>query len=131
MSIDATDSAFSQQVQRLHQLTVYGRWIFASFLWLTVGLWSLWGLRYPISLVLEHFTWAAIRYGLMFDLPHAVGLFLCIGVTAGILVWQGRNWLIGLPKRDRDRLERQVLRIRSQGNSHPLWSLVCIEKPKD
>jgi hypothetical protein len=123
------DPVFQQKVQRLHQLTVYGRWIFASGLWLTVGAISVWSLRYPISLVLEHFTWAAVRYGLMFDLKPAFGLFLCIGMTLGILVWQARNWLFGLPKSDRQRLEQQVLRIHKQGGSHPLWKWVCNQKP--
>ncbi len=121
------DPLFGAQVHRLHQLTVYGRWIFASILWLTVGTLSLWGLRYPISLAVEHFTWAALRYGLVFNRLPALGLFLCLGVTLSTLVWQLRNWLFGLPKRDRLRLEQQVLRIRQQGNSHPLWKWVCLK----
>jgi len=119
------DPLFLAQVQRLHQLTVYGRWVFASVLWMTVGILSLWELRYPISLAMEYFTWASLRYGLVFSRIPAFGLFLCIGVTLSILVWQLRNWLFGLPKRDRHRLEQQVLRIRQQGNSHPLWKWVC------
>jgi hypothetical protein len=47
-----------------------------------------------------------------------------LGVTLGILVWQIRNWLFGLPKRERKRLEKAVLRIRQQGPSHPLWKFV-------
>lgn len=115
------------QVQRLHQLTVYGRWIFASVLWLTVGTISLWGLRYPISLAMEYFTWASLRYGLVFSRLPAFGLFLCIGVTLSILVWQLRNRLFGLPKSELRRLEQQVLRIRQQGSSHPLWKWVCLK----
>ncbi len=123
------DSTFHQQVERLHRLTVYGRWLVAGTLWLTVGAVSLWGLRYPISLIREYFTWAAVRYGLVFHPVPAFGLFLCLGYTLAILVWQARNRLLGLPKRDRDRLEQSVLRIRTQGNSHPLWKYVCQEKP--
>jgi hypothetical protein len=119
------DPLFLAQVQRLHQLTVYGRWLLAGTLWLTVGTASLWGLRYPISLAMEHFTWAALRYGLVFDRIPGVGLFLCIAVTLSTLVWQLRNWLFGLPKRERRRLEQQVIRIRQQGSSHPLWKWVC------
>jgi hypothetical protein len=117
-------SATPKQIQALHRLTVYGRWLVIGILWLTVGAWSLWGLRYPISLVLEHFTWAAVRYGLMFQVPHAVGLFLCLGMTLGTTVWHLRNWVFGLPKRDRQRLERYALRIQKQGPSHPLWKWV-------
>lgn len=121
---DLLDPLFREQVDRLHQVTVYARWIFAAILWLTIGSASLWGLRYPISLMREYFTWAAVRYGLVFSPYPAFGLFLCLGVTLGILVWQTRNWLFGLPKRDRKRLEQSVLRIRQQGPSHPLWKFV-------
>lgn len=120
------DPLFLAQVQRLHQLTVYGRWIFASVLWLTVGTFSLWGLRYPISLAMEYFTWASLRYGLVFSRLPAFGLFLCLAVTLSTLVWQVRNWVFGLPQGERRRLEQQVLRIRQQGRSHPLWKWMCL-----
>ncbi|EKQ70550.1 hypothetical protein OsccyDRAFT_0846 [Leptolyngbyaceae cyanobacterium JSC-12] len=122
-----SDPIFAQQVERLHSLTVGGRWVFAGFLWLTVGTLSIWGLRYPISLMLEYFTWASVYYGLHFHPLPALGLFFCVAVTTSILVWQSRNILFGLPKRDRRRLEEYVLRIRKQGPSHPLWKYVCQE----
>jgi hypothetical protein len=123
-SEDLLDPLFRSQVDRLHRVTVYARWIFAGILWLTVGSISLWGLRYPISLIREYFTWAAVRYGLVFNPYPAFGLFLCLGVTLGIVIWQTRNWLFGLPKQERKRLEQAVLRIRQQGPSHPLWKFV-------
>jgi hypothetical protein len=119
------DATFHREVERLHRLTVYGRWIFVFALWLTVGSLSLWGLRYPISLLLQHFTWAAVRYGLAFNPIPALGFGCCLGSTIAVLVWQSRNILVGMPQRDRKRLEQQVLRIRQQGPSHPLWKLVC------
>jgi len=84
-------------------------------------------LRYPISLATEDFTWASLRYGLVFNRLPAFGLFLCLGVTLSIWVWQLRNWLFGLPKSERRRLEQQVLRIRQQVNSHPLWKWICLK----
>lgn len=121
------DETFHQQMMRLHHLTVGGRWLFAGILWLTVGTLSLWGLRYPISLMLEYFTWASVYYGFHFHPIPALGLFFCVAVTTSILVWQSRNILFGLPKRDQRRLEEYVLRIRKQGPSHPLWKYVCQE----
>ena len=118
------DPTFKMQVQRLHSLTVYARWLIVGILWISVGSWSLWGLRYPISLMQEYFTWAAVRYGLMFHLLPAVGLFLCIGMTTSVLVWQSRNILFGIPPDEQRRLEKQVYRIRQQGSSHPLWKWV-------
>lgn len=121
----ASDALFQQQVERLYRLTVQGRWLFIASLWLTVGTASLWGLRYPISLILDYFTWAAVWYGLIFNRFSAIGLVICLSFTIAVLVWQSRNLLLGLPERDRKWLELQVQHIRQQGPSHPLWKRVC------
>ncbi|MCY7324421.1 MAG: hypothetical protein LH660_22130 [Phormidesmis sp. CAN_BIN36] len=118
------DPNFQAAVQRLHELTVYGRWLTVLGLWPTVGSVSLWSLRYPISLLREYFTWAAVRWGLIFQPLPALGLGLCVGMTLAVLVWQSRNILVGLPKLERQRLEKQVLKICEQGSSHPLWKWV-------
>jgi hypothetical protein len=119
------DATLAQQIQRLHQLTVYARWMIVSGLWLTIGSLSLWGLRYPISLAMENFTWAALRYGLVFDRLPAIGLATCIGATVAVLIWQSRNLLFGIPQREQQRLKHQVLQIRQQGAKHPLWKFIC------
>ena len=119
------DQNFQIEVQRLHKLTVYGRWLTVIFLWLSIGSFSIWGLRDEISLWLQHFTWAAVRYGLAFHLWAGFGLTLCVGMTVAVLTWQSRNILWGLPQREKQRLEQQVRRIRQQGPSHPLWNWVC------
>jgi len=118
------DPTFQAAVQRLHELTVYGRWLTVLGLWLTIGSVSLWNLRYPISLLQDYFTWAAVRWGIVFQPLPAMGLELCVAVTIAVLVWQSRNILVGLPKSERQRLEKQVLKIREQGSSHPLWRWV-------
>ncbi len=127
---DATDASFQQAVERLYRLTVYGRWLVVVGLWLTVGVLSLWGLRYPISLLMDYFTWTAVRYGLAYHRLSAIGLGICVGFTIAVLLWQSRNELFGLSGRDRQRLEQQVLRIRAQGSSHPLWQWVYGSTPK-
>ncbi|OLP19986.1 hypothetical protein BST81_02625 [Leptolyngbya sp. 'hensonii'] len=119
------DPIFAQQVQRLHQLTVCGRWLMVGFFWLTIGSLSLWGLRSEMSLWIEYFTWTAVRYALIYNRLPALGLCFCIGMTAAVLVWQSRNILMGLPQREQRHLEQQVHRIRKQGASHPLWRWVC------
>jgi hypothetical protein len=121
------DPKFQASVQRLHELTVLGRWLAIIAVWLTVGTTSLWGLRYPISLMQEYFTWAALRNGLTNNPISAMGLGLCIGLTIGVLVWQSRNILFGLPRDEQERLEQIVLRIRQQGASHPLWKWIETE----
>jgi hypothetical protein len=118
------DPIFQSQIDRLHQLTIYGRWVTIGLLWATVGAYSLWELRYPIELICEDFTWSAVKYGLSFQPLPALGLSLCIGVMAATLVWQSRNIIWGIPKQEQERLSRQVCRIRQQGSSHPLWKWV-------
>ncbi|WP_377477311.1 MAG: hypothetical protein P2A85_02420 [Microcoleus anatoxicus] len=120
-----SDPNFQIEVQRLHKLTVYGRWLTVILLWLSVGSLSIWALRDEIALCIENFTWAAVRYGLYFHRWPTLGLGLCLGMTLGVLTWQGRNMARGLPMREKQRLEQQVCRIRQQGPSHPLWKWVC------
>ncbi|PPS39638.1 hypothetical protein [Chroococcidiopsis sp. TS-821] len=119
------DTTFKQQVEKLHQLTVCGRWLFVGILWLTVGSLSLWGLRGEIALWRQYFTWVAVRYGLYYNPIPTLGLAICIGMTLGVLLWQSRNILLGIPAQEKRRLEQQVNRIRQQGASHPLWKWVC------
>jgi hypothetical protein len=118
------DPIFKNQIDNLYRLNVYTRWTVIVLMWLTIGLYSLWELRYHISLIQEDFTWAAVKYGLVFNLIPAIGLCLCVGMMTGTLVWQSRNIIWGLPKKERQRLIQQVGNIRKQGSSHPLWKFV-------
>lgn len=120
-----TDPSFAQQVQRLHQLTVYGRWLFVGCLWLTIAPLCLWNLRAEIAVWQQYFTWVAVRYGLFYHPLSTLGLAFCIGMTVAVLVWQSRNILVGLPQPEKERLEKQVYRIRQQGATHPLWKWIC------
>jgi hypothetical protein len=122
------DAVFTQQVEKLHQLQVYGRWLFVGLVWVTLAPPSLWGLRNEITLWKQYFTWVAVRFGLIYNPLSTFGLAFCIGMTASVLVWQSRNILFGLPKVEQERLEKQVLRIRQQGESHPLWRWVVGKK---
>lgn len=119
------DPFFAQQVQKLHQIQVYTRWLVVSLLWLTVGSASLWNLRAEIALLRQYFTWMAVRYGLYYHPVATLGLSFCIGMTTAVLVWQSRNILFGLPQQEKRQLEKQLFRIRQQGPSHPLWKWVC------
>ncbi len=119
------DPNFQIEVQRLHKLTIYGRWLIVSLLWISVGSLSIWGLRREIGLWLENFTWAAVRYGLYFHRWPTLGLVLCLAMTLAVLTWQTRNRVRGLPQREKQRLEQQVRRLRQQGPSHFLWKWVC------
>ncbi|MFO7140528.1 hypothetical protein B9T16_02155 [Arthrospira sp. PCC 8006] len=118
------DPVLKNQMKRLHELIVWSRWLVIILLWLVIGSLSLWGMRSDISLLMEHFTWATVRHGLFHNRLSAIGLGICLGMTTSTLLWQSRNILIGFPPSYRQRLERQVLKIRQQGSTHPLWRWV-------
>ncbi len=118
------DPQFTAAIARLHELTVWGRWAVVTALWLTLGSWSLWRLRKVWDVASEYFSWSAIRYGLVFNPWAAIGLGLCIGMTLSVLIWQSRNILWGLPLVEQEKLQKRVLKIHQQGNSHPLWKWV-------
>lgn len=124
-TIEEEAIAFREQVQRLHQVRIYIRWLFVGLLWITVGALSLWNLRAEIALWLDYFTWEAVRYGLAFHRLAAMGLGFCLGSTTAVLLWQSSNILWGMPPHEKQQLEQQVRRIRKQGPSHPLWKWVC------
>lgn len=119
------DPIFKQQVQKLYQLIVYGRWLVVGLLWLSVGSLSLWDLRSEIALWLQYFTWVAVRFGLYYHPLPTLGLTFCLVMTFSVIFWQSRNMLLGLPPEEQRRLEMQVYKIRQQGASHPLWKWVC------
>jgi hypothetical protein len=119
------DPIFAEQIQKLHRLTVYGRWLFSLCLWLVIAPFCLWDLRVEISLLQQYFTWVGLRYALIFHSLSTLGLSLCIAMTTSVLVWQSRNILWGLPLEEQENLKKQVYRIRQQGSSHPLWKWVC------
>ncbi len=115
---------FKQKVARLHQLTVYGRWFFVLFSWLTLGFYALWQLKEEIALCFDYFTSAAVYYGLHFNLVPTLCLIFCIATTLSVLVWQSRNIIWGLPINEQRQLERQVKKIQAKGKKHPLWKWI-------
>jgi hypothetical protein len=118
------DIEFQRQVQRLHQLTVYRRWLLVAGGWLILTPLSLWELREEIGLLHQYFTWTALRYGLADHFWAWLGLAFCIAMTGSVLVWQSRNILWGLSTPEKQRLETQVRKIQAIGPSHRLWRWV-------
>ncbi len=118
-----TDS-YKRKLEKLHRLTVYSRWLFVVVCWLSLGTYSIWALREELQLWRSHFTWAAVRYGLAYNLPASLGLSFCVAITAAVLVWQSRNILHGMPPSEKQRLEKLLDRIDSTGPNHPLWKWI-------
>ena len=115
---------FQHQVARLHQFTIYARWIFVLVCWLTLGTYALWNLREEIAICLDYFTWAALYYGLHFNFVPTICLSFCIASTISVLVWQSRNLIWGLPKQEQQQLENRVEKILTRGEKHPLWKWI-------
>ena len=82
------DSDLAKPVQRLFLLHLYGRWLLTAIAWLLVAPWAMGRLGEDLQLMTEYFTWASVRYSLMFNLIPAYGLFFCIGVTISTLIWR-------------------------------------------
>ncbi|MGL4501408.1 MAG: hypothetical protein ACRC78_20185 [Planktothrix sp.] len=125
---DPDDANFRRQVQKMHQITVYTRWLVIGILWVTIAPLSLWALRAEIALWQTYFTWSAVRYGLAYNRFAAMGLGLCIGTTTATLVWHSRNILFGVSSAHQKRLEQQVFKILKQGKTHPFWKWVTSKK---
>ncbi len=119
---------FKRQVQKMHQITVYSRWLLIGIFWVTIAPLSLWSLRAEISLWQDYFTWSAVRYGLAYNRLAAMGLGLCIGTTTATLVWHSHNILFGVSSAYQKRLEQQVFKILKQGKTHPFWKWVTSTK---
>lgn len=114
----------ARQVQKLYQLSIYGRWLVVGLCWLILAPLSIWGLRDEISLWRDYFTWTAVRYGLAYNPWATLCLSVCLGVTTAVLVGQSKHILFGISPREKYRLQQQVRRIKSAGPSHPLWRWV-------
>lgn len=115
------DPTHERQIHQLKDALQRQWWLVAAGLWLVIGSLSLWALRHEFDRLKQYFTWTAVRYGLAYHRPAAIGLGLCVGVTLALLVAESRHILFGLTRGERHRLERQLQKIRQQGPSHPLW----------
>ena len=118
------DPNLNRQIKKLHQITVYMRWLTVVLCWLTLGIFGIWGLRNEISLWFDYFTWSAVRYAIHFNPLPSFCLAFCIGITVSVLVWQSRNIIWGLPDKEKYLLQQKVKRILATGSSHPLWKFI-------
>lgn len=116
MSVDVP-SPESPQILAVRR-TWMRRWCLVTLsLWVTVGALSLWSLRRTFHQLADYFTWAAIKYGLAFNRPAAIGLGLCVGLTVALLFKESRFLLFGLTHRERKMLERAVQKQRHRSAS--------------
>lgn len=118
------EQATEKAIEALRQQSITLWWKLTVVVWLTIGPLTLWQLRSEINLLLDYFTWTSVYYGLKYNFLGSLGFFLCVGLTITLLVREARHLVLGISPVERKRLEKQLARIRLQGASHPLWSLV-------
>jgi hypothetical protein len=116
------NSISDREINRLHQLTVYGRWVLVATSWILILPWALWQLRETISLCQDYFTWSAVRLGLEFNPWATLGLSFCIGFTTSVLVWQSIYILQGgLSEKQKYYLSEKVKKIRHRNKKSWLY----------
>lgn len=116
--------SYPAPLERLRAIMLRRWWAISGLLWLTVAPLSLWSLRPEIAQLRQYFTWSAVRLGLAYNRPAAVGLGLCVGLIVALLVAESRYILWGMTKDEQQRLEKLCDRIAAQGPSHPLWKQI-------
>jgi hypothetical protein len=124
MQDDHDKKAIDTQVQRLILVQTKMRWALVIFLWLTLGIISLWMIREDIGLWIEYFTWAAVRVAIRNEQLPYMGLGVCVALTLSTLIRQSWDILFGINKREYHYLVKQVQEIETQGRKHWLWQWV-------
>jgi hypothetical protein len=125
---EISELQIESQVERLIRVQTWGRWFLNLCLWLTIGVASLWDLRFEIAIWFEYFTWAAVRASMRSHRLAFLGISFCVAMMLATLVWQSSIILWGISNREKRSLIRQIQKIQKQGKTHPLWRWVCEEK---
>ena len=115
-------TVLSPVAERLLKLQFQCRWGVVALLWICLGLPSLWLLRTELRRLLEFFTWAGLKYSLIFDPVAGFGLCTCAAVTLTTLLWHCKYELFGLSARERLALEKLAASIQKKGPTHFLWN---------
>jgi hypothetical protein len=114
-----------QEIEKLHQLTIYGRWILVAISWVFILPWALWDLRETISLCQEYCTWSAIRSGMEFNPWAALGVTFCVAFATSVLVWQSSYILRGgLSDKEKYYFTEKIKKIRLKGKDYWLYKLI-------
>lgn len=123
------DSNLNKQIEKLHKINIYGRWLFVLICWITLAPFGLWEMRETISLCQQYCTRSTIKYGLQFNPFGAVAITFCIAITTAVLIRQSIYILKGgLSPKEKFYLEKQVRKIQAKGPKHFLWKWVFNSK---
>lgn len=125
LTLEELDEATWQRaIARYCGLTLFLRWVVVAGCWLLLGGWGVWQIRQGIALAWEHFTWAAIRYALVFHPLATLALAFCWGLTAAVLVRHSLELLEKRSPKENYRLRQTVAAIRDRGPQDWRWRWV-------
>ena len=119
-----TEPNWKIALEKLYRLTIYIRWLFVLFAWLTLGSYGFWQLRGDYQLWRDYFTWTAVRYALAFNPVAAFCLFLCLGLTGAVLIRHSLYLLFGISSTQQEYFRQQAQKIYSKGATHPFYTWV-------
>jgi hypothetical protein len=122
--LGSNETGTETEIEYLRQHMMRNWWWLCLALWLTIGALSLWWLRADLQMLREYFTWAAVKYMLVYSRLAAMGLGLCFGITLALLYAESRHILLGLSKGEKLQLTDRLIKIRAQGPSHPQWRII-------
>ncbi|MCA1904119.1 MAG: hypothetical protein LDL47_04695 [Cyanobacteria bacterium KgW148] len=114
-------SLYKTPIQRLIDLQTVLRWLFSLTMWLTLGSFSLWQIRQEIALILDIFTWSAVRSVIQYRALPSLGVMFCLSTTLATLVWQSQHILMGFSLQEQLDMVRYIQTIEAKGPKHPLW----------
>jgi hypothetical protein len=122
--------SLSRDAQHVYLVYQNGILMLMGWVWLLIGIPSLWALRQDVVRLLQHFTWTGLRFSLLYKpgLP-SFGLLFCLVLTLYVLLSQSRYELVGLIESERHLLELTAQRLRKLPSQHFLHRYFLAKVP--
>lgn len=116
---------YKTPIRRLINLQTLLRWLFSILMWLTLGSFCLWQIRAEIAMLLDIFTWSALRSVIQYRALPSLGIAFCLSTTLSTLVWQSQHILWGFSRQEHLSMVKYIQNIEVRGTKHPLWRWIC------
>ncbi|NJL99429.1 MAG: hypothetical protein HC924_11790 [Synechococcaceae cyanobacterium SM2_3_2] len=122
--------SLSRDAQQVYLVYQNGILMLMGWVWLLIGIPSLWALRQDVVRLIQHFTWTGLRFSLLYKpgLP-SFGLLFCLVLTLYVLLSQSRYELVGLIESERHLLELTAQRLRKLPSHHFLHRFFLAQLP--
>lgn len=108
----------AQQVYLAYQKSLL--WLM-GWVWILIGIPSLWALRQDVVRLIQYFTWTGLRFTLLYKPGWpSFGILFCVILTLYVLLSQSRYELLGLLDSERQLVEATAQYLRRLPTRHPL-----------